>query len=77
MKQISELLDILIKNQDTLTIGENLSEESENVEVRLVSNNNNDNDNEESNFVDDDNDDDDLGNDYWFVAVNMYVKLVS
>lgn len=37
MKQISELLDILINNQDTLTIGENLSEESENVEVRLVS----------------------------------------
>lgn len=36
-----------------------------------------DNDNEESNFVDDDNDDDDLGNDYWFVTVNMYVKLVS
>ncbi|XP_027052968.1 eukaryotic translation initiation factor 3 subunit C-like [Pocillopora damicornis] len=32
LKQISELLDILINNQDTLTIGENLSEESENVE---------------------------------------------
>ena len=39
----------------------------------MVSNN----DNEERNIVDDDNDDDDLGNDYWFVAVNMYVKLVS
>ena len=73
MKQISELLDILINNQDTLTVGENLSEESENVEVRLVSNN----DDEESNIVDDDNDDDDLGNDYWFVAVNMYVKFFS
>ena len=73
MKQISELLDILINNQDTLTVGENLSEESENVEVRLVSNN----DNEESNVVDDDTDDDDLGNDYWFVAVNMYVKFFS
>ncbi|CAH3149908.1 unnamed protein product [Porites lobata] len=32
LNQIEELLDILIENQDQLTVGENISEESENVE---------------------------------------------
>ena len=36
LKQIDELINILIENQDTVTVGENISEESENVDVRFV-----------------------------------------
>ena len=36
LKQIDELISILIENQDTVTVGENISEESENVDVRFV-----------------------------------------
>ena len=36
LKQIDELINILTENQDTVTVGENISEESENVDVRFV-----------------------------------------
>ena len=36
LKQIDELINILIESQDTVTVGENISEESENVDVRFV-----------------------------------------
>lgn len=36
LKQIDELINILIDNHETLTVGENISEESENVDVRFV-----------------------------------------
>jgi len=36
LKQIDELINILIENQDTMTVGENISEELENVDVRFV-----------------------------------------
>ena len=33
---MAQLINILIENQDTVTVGENISEESENVDVRFV-----------------------------------------
>jgi len=36
LKQIDELINILTENQDTVTVGEDISEESENVDVRFV-----------------------------------------
>ena len=33
MKQIDELIDLLIESQDKVTVGENISEEFENVQV--------------------------------------------
>ena len=36
LKQIDELINILTENQDTVTVGENISEESENVDVRFL-----------------------------------------
>ena len=39
MKQIEELIDILIENQGKVTVGENISEEFENVDVRSITHN--------------------------------------
>ena len=33
---MAQLINIVIENQDTVTVGENISEESENVDVRFV-----------------------------------------
>ena len=35
LNQIDELINILTENQGKLTVGENISEESENVDVRF------------------------------------------